>query len=660
MMSRNNNITTSAALPARITVVICSLPHFLNISEVATLVCLTIWCYQAFSLRHHLPVPGLLLRTVAGAVLLAMAVGLNGGITLKAFVTLLIFMISLKTFELRTKRDCIVTIILSYFLVFSSMLFNDSIFVFAYLVLSILCITAALIAVNFPRSSPKQALSLAGKLSLQAIPFMVVFFLLFPRIQGGLWGRPPGLSSISGFADRISLNTISKMAQSKKTEFRASFSGNAPGPEQLYWRGIVLSHFDGVTWKEAKGKGRVPRGDTAKKEKIVYTVTLEPHNHRRLFALDLPVRVSAPRTRGRSDYTWVMWRPSSSRLQYTAESLPDASPPAVNPYDEEYLQLPEAVNTRTRLTAARWRSESDSDKAYIDRVIRYFQTNNFTYTLDPETVPPSEARKNAIDSFLFGTREGFCEHYASAFAFLMRAGGIPVRLVAGYLGGEVNPYGDYMVIRQSDAHVWCEVFIDGETWQRIDPTIAAAPARISRSLTADLASGNIVNTFISETKAISTFLKALSDYSDLVNSRWNNWVLGYSRSDQIQLFQWMGMDLRLPGGVFKALFLTMVLLAACGFIALAFMRKMISKGDKVTAKWQNFCVTMAKIGIPRPVHQGPMAYAQCIIDQRPDLEPSISEIAHLYAQLRFNPECAGDALPRFTKALKSFSPQLQD
>jgi transglutaminase-like putative cysteine protease len=657
MIARNRQKAPepASALPAFIAVIICSLPHFLNISAIAILICLTIWSYRVVSLRYRLPEPGLLLRTAVHILLFAIAVGLNEGLTLEAFVTLLIFMISLKTFELRTKRDSIVTIILCYFLIFSSMLFNDSIFIFIYLLLTIVCITSALIIVNFPRSSLKQSLALAGRLSLQAMPFMVILFLLFPRIHGGLWGRPPGFAATSGFSDEITFGTVSRVAQSKDAAFRVSFSSTTPGAEQLYWRGIVLSVFDGRTWREAKGQRRVFRSYAQDTAKLRYTVTLEPHNQRQLFALDLPTRVYAPRSRAQSDYTWVSWRPLTRRLQYTAESVPDASPPAAEPYRQEYLQLPEMENSRALAAAARWRSESDSDDEYVDRVISYFQNNNFTYTLTPQTLPSSDG-SSAIDSFLFDSREGFCEYYASAFAFLMRAGGIPVRLVAGYLGGEVNPYGDYLIVRQSDAHVWTEVFTGGTAWQRIDPTVAVAPARLSRSLTADAFSQNVAAGADSGARFSPHFVKVLADLSDLINNRWNNWVLGYSRSDQIQLFEWLGVDLRLPGGVFKALVFGSVALAACGLLALALMRKRNGEKDKVAAQWLKFCSAMERIGIPRPAHQGPMAYAQSIIEQRPDLERTISEITSLYMHLRFNPRCRSDNLPRLIRAIQSFDP----
>lgn len=656
MTARSGKRPPAPALPAFITVIICSLPHFLNISALAILICLTIWIYQIVSLRYRLPEPGLLLRTAVHTLLFAIAVGLNEGLTLEAFVTLLIFMISLKTFELRTKRDAIVTIILCYFLIFSSMLFNDSIFIFVYLLLAIICITSALNMVNSPGAGLGQAVSLAGRLCLQAVPFMVILFLLFPRIYGGLWGRPPGLHSTSGFSDEITFDTIAQVAKSSDAAFRVSFASTTPGAEQLYWRGIVLSDFDGRTWKEAKGGRRVFRSYARDGAKLSYTVTLEPHNHRQLFALDLPVRVDAPRSRAHRNHTWLTWRPLTSRLQYTAESVPGASPQAVEPFRQEYLQLPETQNSRALAAAARWRLESASDQEYIDRVIGYFQAQNFTYTLKPQAIP-SSAGNSAIDSFLFDTREGFCEYYASAFAFLMRAGGIPVRLVAGYLGGEINPYGDYLVVRQSDAHVWTEVFTGGTAWQRIDPTLAVAPARLSRSLTADAASQNAAAAAESGTRSFPHFIKAIADLSDLINNRWNNWVLGYSRSDQIHLFEWMGIDLRLPGGVLKALIFAVVALAACGFIALALMRRLHGERDEVAVQWQKFCGVMEKAGIPRSAHQGPMAYAQRISEQRPDLERTISEIAFLYAQVRFNPRCTPESVPRFIQAVKSFDPQ---
>lgn len=656
MISRVNTATESTALPALVTVIICSLPHFFHISAVAVLVCITIWVYQAISLRHRLPAPGLLLRTVIGTALFAIAVGLNDGLTLEAFVTLLIFATTLKTFELRTRRDSIVTIILCYFLIFSSMLFNDSVFVFGYLLVVIVSITAALISVNFPRSNLTQILPVAGKLFLQAIPFTVVLFLLFPRIQGGLWGRPPVLSSTSGFTDEISFGSISKVAQNREVAFRVSFEGKAPRYEQLYWRGIVLPRFDGTTWREAKQyKGFIPRTSSEDNEKVSYTVTLEPHNHRQLFALDLPSRLFASRIRGYNDYTWVRWRPLTNRLHYKAESFLEAGPAATDPYSEKYRQLPASGNSQALTMAAAWRAESDSDKEYVEQAIDFFRSSDFTYTLNPEPVPASQS-SSAIDAFLFETREGFCEHYASAFAFLMRAGGIPVRLVAGYLGGETNPYGDYMVVRQSDAHVWTEVFLDGETWQRVDPTLAVAPNRASGSVASGLAAGIDPASREAETTVIPMFLKTFADFGDLINNSWNNWVLGYSRTTQIQLFEGLGIDLKLPGGFVKALVFGVVLLAVCGFIAHALIRKKKRSRDQIKAHYQKFCGAMEKIGMPRLAHQGPMAYARHITKQRPDLERTISEITNLYAQLRFNPQCAENSLPRFAQAVKSFKP----
>jgi transglutaminase-like putative cysteine protease len=655
MNSKHTDMQTSSSLPSLVAVILCSLPHFLNISLVATLTCLIIWCYQGLSMVRRLPVPGLFLRTVAGTVLFAIAVGLNEGLTLEAFVTLLIFSITLKTFELRTKRDRIVTIILCYFLIFSSMLLNDSIFAFAYLLLTIVCITASLITVNFPGPTLKQTLSLAGRLSLQALPFVVVLFVLFPRIQGGLWGRPPVITSVSGFTDEISLNAVARIAMSNKAAFRVSFSGEVPQPEQLYWRGIVLSRFDGKTWREAKMGRSFFRGYYGEGKKINYTVTLEPHNRRNLFALDLPLRVDAPRTRAGKDYTWLTWRPVTTRLQYQAESSTDDRPRVADSYTRTYLQLPRDGNSRSQIMAAQWRSESDSDKEYIDKVLDYFKTAEFRYSLSPEAISPDLiSGGNGIDAFLFDTKEGFCEYYASAFAYLMRVVGIPARLVAGYLGGEINPYGDYMVVRQSDAHVWCEVSIDGVTWQRIDPTLWVAPNRATQGLNAVLSSAVSGGNENNQVTALRNFFNIVVNYADLINSRWNQWVLGYSSSSQILLFRSIGVDLKLPGGVFQAVIVGLILLTACGFIAVVLVRTGKENKDEVAFYWQKFSTLMGRMGFPRPSHQGPVAYGQNIIEQRPDLRDDIDEITGLYTQLRFNPECPAETLPRFIQAVKSF------
>ncbi len=656
MNSFRNKRAALIDLPILVTVVICSLPHFSSVSAVVILICLAMWCYQGLCLHFRLPVPGLLLRTVLGTMLFMTAVAANEGLTLEAFISLLIFMISLKVFELKTKRDRIVTVILCYFLIVSCMFFSDSLSTFVYALLAVGCTTVALITVNFPGQRMKSRISAAGRLSLQALPFMVALFLIFPRIQGGLWGRPPIFSSTSGFSEEITFDNVSRVVQSRDVAFRVSFEGGMPEPEQRYWRGIVMSDFDGRSWRESNSTRRIDRYDAEDDTRITYAVTLEPTNHRRLFALDLPVAIDAPRVRRLGDHTFSTWRPVNTRLQFTATSLLSARPRAPETVDEPYLALPEAGNGRSRELAATFRSESSSTEEFLTRAINFFQTSGLSYTLAPGS-SGSGAGIDAIDTFLFTTRQGFCEHFASAFAFLMRAGGVPARLVAGYLGGEVNPYGDYLVIRQSDAHVWCEVLMEDGTWHRVDPTIAAAPHRIRSGLNVGSGQNDLSSVLNFQLLGLRLpgWFNNISAYGDLISSRWNSRVLGYSGRDQVQLFSRIGIDLHLPGGLVLALLSGAVALAACGFIALGFMRQAGARTDPVGVHWEKFCATMHKAGIPRLPCQGPIDYARAIGRRQPDIEAAVSEIAHLYAELRYNPKHEDDAMQRFIQRVNSFS-----
>jgi transglutaminase-like putative cysteine protease len=656
MNTGNNTRAAPVDLPILVTVVICSLPHFLNVSALVILICLVMWCYQGLCLRFRLPVPRLLLRTLMGTLLFMTAVAVNEGLTLEAFISLLIFMISLKVFELKTKRDRIVTVILCYFLIVSCMFFSDSLATFVYALCAIGVTTVALITVNFPRPRLTGKISVTARLSLQALPFMVALFLIFPRVQGGLWGRPPIFSSTSGFSEEITFDSVSRVAQSKEVAARVAFQGRTPEPEQRYWRGIVMSEFDGRSWSESNSRRRADRYDNQDDTRITYRVTLEPTSHRRLFALDLPVAIDAPRVRRLGDHTFSSWRPVNTRLQFTATSLLQARPRAAMTGIEPYRALPETGNSRSRQLAAAWRSESGSTEEFLARAINYFQTSGFSYTLAPGRAA-SGAGIDAIDAFLFTTRQGFCEHFASAFAFLMRAGGVPARLVAGYLGGEINPYGEYLVIRQSDAHVWCEVLMEDGTWHRVDPTLFAAPGRIRPGLSEGTGQGNVASVLNFQLMGmrLPEWFRNISAYGDMISSSWNNRVLGYSGSDQIQLYSRIGIDLRLPGGLVKALLFGVVLLASCGFIALVVMKKADARPDAAAVHWQKFCAIMQKAGVPRPPFQGPIDYARAISRQQPDLEPAVSEIASLYAQLRYNPNHGDDTMQQFIQRVNSFS-----
>lgn len=652
--------TRQYSLPTVITVIICTIPHFTNIALPTIFICLGLWTYVICSRRYQWPLPGKLLRMGLGTVFFIAAVMFNEGLTIEAFVALLTMMISLKMFELYRLRDQVMCIILCYFLIASCMFFDDSILTFVYILFAILVTTTNLVNVNFPATRPNRSVRIAGSLMFQSIPFMILLFLFFPRIQGGFWGRPPLLTTKSGFADEVTFGSISKLVQSREPAFRVTFSENEPPREQLYWRGIVLTHFDGQTWKRVKGRPSFPAAahSTATAERSTYLLTLEPHNQHYLFTLDLPSRVYAPRAWGRNDHTWYRWRPVTSRIQYKGISNTGARPTAIENSISLNLQLPQDGNVQSRELVSKLLADSESTTEYLEKTLSWFRNGNFIYTLSPKSPPSTEGYKKAIiDHFLFSSREGFCEHYASALAYLMRAGGVPARLVGGYFGGSRNPYGEHLLIRQSDAHVWCEVLLEDNTWHRVDPTTTVAPNR-SESSIAELFASTDLGTGLSLYNRLTTqsWFKALDNYKELINNRWNLWVMGYSRPSQLRFFSRMGINLNFREGRAIAGVVALLLLTSLIAILTALGKRKVVHQDKTARCWLKFCAKLDQIGISRPSHQGPLDYVQTIRDKRPDLVEQASRITGLYIELRFAKEHNAACLDDFIKAVRAFSP----
>jgi hypothetical protein len=282
--------------------------------------------------------------------------------------------------------------------------------------------------------------------------------------------------------------------------------------------------------------------------------------------------------------------------------------------------------------ARKWRQVSATAGDLVNSALNYFRTHEFSYTLNPPALG-----EESIDDFLFRTRKGYCEHYASAFAFLMRGAGIPTRIVAGYLGGELNPYGQYLIVRQSDAHVWTEVWLPGKGWVRVDPTLAVAPELVEQGLAAALP--------LEERSSLDA-LNVLGSYArywthirlgwDLVNNQWNQWVIGYSNSKQASLFAKLGIPSRTRTGLAVAIMMAIgaiCLIALCYFFG--FARRASAKPDSVQQSYLKFCAKLSRVGLHRKSFQGPRDYAGMVLVLRRDLTPGVTEIIDLYVELRY-------------------------
>ena len=452
---------------------------------------------------------------------------------------LLAVMAALKLLETRKRRDQFVLLFLSIFLVMSALLREQYVWSVPYMIIAMLVIMTAWLRMSAGESqTARQSFATGGRLLAYAAPLAIVMWIFFPRISTPFWAVPIDTSrATSGLSETMSPGDISSLSMSDAVAFRVRFDGVIPEPRDRYWRGLVLTRFNGRTWTGREPSiSRLARDQIEPRgEPVVYEVTLEPTQQQWVFALDMPMEWSLPQTFMGPQQQLARSIPIDQRIQYDVVSYPDfrVGTELSTLYRNWYSELPESGNMRTRELARRMRDEAGSDRAFVEAVLRMLHEQEFYYTLEP---PPLGS--NPVDRFLFDTRRGFCEHYASAFSVMMRSVGIPARIVLGYQGGEVNPLGGHLIVRQSDAHAWTEIWIDNLGWWRVDPTAAVAPERV------DFGAGEAALDGIGEAwgfSAPSRWVYQVSMAWDAVNAKWNEWVLGYGPDTQNAFMQWLGM-----------------------------------------------------------------------------------------------------------------------
>ena len=483
---------------------------------------------------------GTLLGPEAGTCLLAAAFGL-------------------KMLETHRFRDAYILVMLGYFVLATAFLFWQDIFISLYVMGVMMMLTASLVGMHHAGGiiSAWRHLRLAAVMMLQAVPLMVVLFVLVPRIEP-LWSlERDEPRAETGVSDEVSPGDIGELSESDALAFRVRFQGDPPPNRERYWRGLTLSRFDGRTWSRA-GPLDVEAGEHAwfpgepppqwlrqleaarEGEVLSYQIVLEPTARSWLFALSVPFSDHGDRQVGMArDMTLVPRNEVNQRMGYSVRSYPGAA--RAMPLGERErrlnLHLPEDSNPRAREDARQLREQAGSDDAFIEQVLRRFHEQEFYYTLRP-----ARLGDHSVDEFLYSTREGFCEHYASAFAFLMRAADIPARLVVGYQGGEMNPVGNHLRVTQAEAHAWVEVWREEEGWTRVDPTAAVAPERIELGLDDALgdAGPGAAGAGMGRWRDLPG-LRSVANLADYVQFAWQQWVIGYDQQSQLELFQqWFG------------------------------------------------------------------------------------------------------------------------
>ena len=634
--------------------VLVMVPHMAR-TPVWVLACFAaLAAWRATNATRGIPLPSKwLIIGLSGAMLVAVYFHYGTLFGRNAGVTLLMVLAGMKLMESRHLRDAYVLSSLGYFLVITNFLYSQSILTGVYMLVVVLLMTATLIAFSTERSEmdARARLRMAATMLAQAVPIMLVLFFLFPRLPGPLWGLPRDAhSAVTGLGESMFPGRISRLSLSDEVAFRVKFDGKAPPANQLYWRGPVMWQTDGWEWRS----GRSPRSWRAqyvelRGEPLDYTVTMEAHQQSWLFALETPTTVprGAQMTR---DFQLRTLKPVRARRRYQVRSFPEARR-SVSSIEEQSaaLALPPGMHPRARALARDWRSEHADDAAIVARALAYFGRQPFVYTLTPPLL-----ENDPVDEFLFDTRSGFCEHYASSFAVLMRAAGIPARIVTGYQGGELNPLGDYLIVRQRDAHAWTEVWLGPRGWVRVDPTGAVSPRRIQLGMDAAIpptmgpagldlpSSGPLWETWRRWRQGV-----------DAVKSGWNEWVLGYGTHRQYQLLAFFGVD----AGNLSALTMAMFAIvgALLGFLALWLVWRRPVPEDPVARVYRRFCRKLARAGVTRRGWEGPRDFATRVASTRPPLREPVERITAMYVAMRY----AGESIPfgEFRRAVGAFRPR---
>jgi transglutaminase-like putative cysteine protease len=632
--------------------VVAVAPHTVHLRPWITLLALAVCVWRLLAEHRGWALPGRLLRSVVAlAATAAIALSYHALTGLDAGTALLALMAALKLLETRRPRDHVVLVFIGWFLCLSTLLYGQDMVAAAWVLPAVWLLSASLL--NVARAGtdnqPLRPFRTTGAMLLKALPITLILFLFFPRIAGHFWGAPSREQAATGLNEEMSPGDISELSISDTVAFRVRFDGAVPPPLQRYWRGPVMTEFDGFTWSRARAQSYFMPAVEFRGNPVSYTVTLEPTRQRMLFALDMVQEW--PREMAQQGWDYQLWtrNPINAVIQYRARSYPAfrAGVDLGAALRNRNLQLPPDRNPRARELAASMRRAAPDDESYIANVLAMFREQEFYYTLTPPRL-----ERDSVDDFLFNTQRGFCGHFASSFTMLMRAAGIPARVVGGYQGGDWNPVGGYLIVRQSHAHAWSEVWLPRRGWTRVDPTAAVAPERVERGLDAALPDDEPVPGRLLRN---SDLLWQARLVWDNVNARWNDWIVRYSDESQEQILKTLGFER--PDwrqlGILLGTGLAVWFAVLSAWLAWEFRQR---PTDAATRNYRVFTSRLARRGIERAPHETPRDYLARVRGVRPDLERHAAAITELYLRLRYAPAPEAGDLDLLRSLVKRFRP----
>ncbi|UXH80114.1 DUF3488 and transglutaminase-like domain-containing protein [Roseateles amylovorans] len=471
----------------------------------------------------------------------------------EAGITMLAMLMALKTLELRARRDAFVVFFLGFFLVLTQFLYSQSLLVAIWTLLCVWALLSALVLAQMPQGVPslKLAARIAARNTLYGLPVMLALFVLFPRLPP-LWGLPKDAGARTGLSDTMDFGTFAEVSSDETIAMRLRFDGRLPPQSQLYFRAQVLSRFDGRTWHASRGYWQARQGDVDLSGPTYrYEATLEPLRVTVLPMLDFSPAPAGDRMdaggmmlqRG-AQGQWIAPRPVTERLRWRQEAWPLARWGLMETVAQSQvdLALPPTLNPRASALGAQLRQQFQSTEgdaratAISDALLRQIRQNGYSYTLSPGVY--GEFTPHLIDEFWFDRKLGFCEHFAAAYVVLMRAAGVPARVVTGFQGADLDLQDGDMIVRMAQAHAWAEYWTASRGWQRVDPTAAIAPERVQgRRLT--VPPGAIAQAFDSVSPGL---LGRLRSGWELINNRWQQRVLNFSGGEQLEFLKRLGFQ----------------------------------------------------------------------------------------------------------------------
>lgn len=556
------------------------LPHLPRLPIWVAVVYLLAFAWRVQAFRGRVELPGRWLKVV-------LSVAAAGGIVLsfgsllgmEPMVAFLLTAFALKLTEMRSRKDAYVVIFLGYFVCLTEFLFTQDLLIVAYSMVLVWILTTALVSVHRPAGLLRdlQPLQSSGLMLVQAVPLMLVLFFLFPRI-GPLWSVPlKSHTAQTGMSDRLRPGDVSNLSQSADVAFRAEFEGDIPPASELYWRGVVMSALDEGTWRSLR-YFEIPANDrrapsvVTEGDPLRYSIIMEPTQQNWLFALRY-ARTAKPGVMELNDYRLYSPVIIENEYQYAVQSWPDASmDQGISDWRRGVeTALSPTENPQTRSLAQTLYEQAESSEAFVDSVLDYFGNEAFFYTLQP----PLLGDDDAMDEFLFTSRRGFCEHYAYAFAVMMRSVGIPTRIVGGYLGGEVNPVNRTVIVHQFDAHAWNEVWLEGRGWVRVDPTAAVSPERILYGLERAVAAEGsfLLDSPLSPLRYRGVnWVNSLRLRYDALTYRWQSWVTGFDGQAQFDLLRGVLGEISVSR--------SLGMLLGCGVLTMAVVSLFLFSGNR--------------------------------------------------------------------------------